>query len=138
MKSNCIRGLLTEGARGDGVYTCPICDHAMAPNMAITVKQFAEKGVGEDDAKALSVSRNISETANPFSLYYHKTLELCHFDPSCIPSALLTQECKAAQQRCNALLSAVEDSLANKLTSSSVLEFLVDIYCLVRVMSLAN
>lgn len=132
MKSDCIRGLLAAGVRGDGVCTCPICDHTMAPNMAIIVKEFAEKNADEDDSKALAVARNVTEAANPFSLYFHKTLELCHFDPASLPSGLLTQECKAAHQRCNTLLAAVEDSLANKLTSSSVLEFLVDIYCLVR------
>lgn len=100
----------------------------MAPNMAITVKGFLSC-ISDLDADGLAeVALNLKEKANPFALYYQKALDLAGFDLS---SEHLSVEARVVQQRCYSLLSAIEDAVANRLSSVGAMEFIVDIYCLV-------
>lgn len=99
--------------------------------MAIYVKEFSgNQSLAEHDLSK-ETARNLLESLNPFALYYSKSLELIGFDVTSSSKSLLTSENKTALQRCNSLLSGVEDTIANRLTSVGVLEFMVDIYCLV-------
>jgi hypothetical protein len=134
IKSKCIKDLLCAGLGSDGSYYCPLCDHSMAPNMAITVREFAAHAHGQAaaDEGDHMVAADLCEKLNPFSLYFSKGLELDRFDMPTGPPSLLTPDSKATLQRCNTLLSSIEDTNANKLSSVGILEFIVDIYCLVR------
>ena len=130
-KSKLIRGLLCDGVVAQNFCTCPLCDSSMAPNMAIAVRKFT--ATKNSDNTEGDIDLHIKEKINPFSMYYHKTLELGNFGYSTgLSHAILNAESKAVLQRCNTLLSSIEDMVANKLSSVGTMEFIVEIYCLVR------